>query len=76
MIMYIYMDKIQAYILLIDFEKAFDSIEWPYMFRCMKTYNFGECLIKLIKTLYKNIQSVVSNKVSNKGRSTAQTNKI
>ena len=38
-------------LLLIDFEKAFDSIEWPFKLRCTKAYNFGECFIKWIKTI-------------------------
>ena len=61
MLKYTDINKIQANILLIDFEKAFDSIEWSFMFKCLEAYNLGECFIKWVKTLYKKIQSCVSN---------------
>ena len=32
--------------LLLDFEKAFDSIEWPFMMYCLKKFNFGEEFIE------------------------------
>ena len=36
--------NLPGYILLIDFEKAFHSIEWPFLIKCLKLYNFGEIL--------------------------------
>ena len=53
--------KLPGYIVLVDFEKAFDSIEWTFLFKCLKTYNFGSNFIKWIKILYNNIQSCVGN---------------
>ena len=29
-------------LLLIDFEKAFDSVAWPFIFKVLNLYNFGE----------------------------------
>ncbi len=48
-------------LLLVDFEKAFDSIEWSYIQAILKKYNFGSGIRKWIHTLYKNPQSTVIN---------------
>lgn len=39
-------------ILHIDFEKAFDSISWSFMFKALKIFNFGPNIIRWVKTLY------------------------
>ena len=39
-------------ILLVDFEKAFDSISWKFMFKTLNFFNFGPDLIKWISVLY------------------------
>ena len=51
----------EAYIALIDFEKAFDSIEWPFLFKTLKAFNFGENFIKWIQIIHTNISSCVGN---------------
>ena len=38
-----------GFIALIDFEKAFDSIEWAFLLKCLKAFNFGESSISWIK---------------------------
>ena len=53
--------NLPGYLLLVDFEKAFDSIEWSFMLKCLEQYNFGNNFKKWIKTLYTDIQSCVSN---------------
>ena len=53
--------NLPGYILLIDFEKAFDSIEWPFLIKCLKLYNFGENFIRWVQLLHKNIESCVTN---------------
>ena len=36
----------------IDFEKAFDSVEWNFMYAVLRKFNFGENFIKWIRILY------------------------
>ena len=55
------LEDMEAYITQIDFEKAFDSVEWKFLFNTLKTLNFGENFIKWIKTLYTNITACVGN---------------
>ena len=52
---------LDAYIAQIDFEKAFDSVEWPFLFQTLKKFNFGENFINWIKILYTDIQACVGN---------------
>ena len=51
----------EGMLLLIDFEKAFDSIEWSYIEKVLSKYNFGNDFIKWFKIVYKNAQSCVIN---------------
>ena len=48
-------------LLLIDFEKAFDSIEWSYIREVLKRYNFGSEFIKWFDIIYSDAQSCVIN---------------
>ncbi len=54
-------EDIDAFIAQIDFEKAFDSIEWPFLFKTLKSFNFGENFIQWIKILYTDICACVGN---------------
>ena len=45
----------------LDFEKAFDSIEWCYLQKCLEAFNFGPKLWQWITVLYNNISSCVLN---------------
>jgi hypothetical protein len=51
----------EIYALQIDFEKAFDSINWEFMFRSLEIMNFDNEFIKWVKVLYKNMTSCVMN---------------
>ena len=44
-----------------DFEKAFDSINHEYMFKCLRHFNFKNDLVNWVKLLYKNAKSCATN---------------
>ena len=44
-----------------DFEKAFDSLNWSFIQRTFKHFNFGSSMINWVKTFYTNIESCVLN---------------
>ena len=48
-------------ILTIDFEKAFDSINWNFIDKALDAFNFGPIFRGYIRTLYKNICSTIIN---------------
>ena len=41
-------------LLFLDFQKAFDSVEWNFIFSVLRKFNFGENFIRWIEILYKN----------------------
>jgi hypothetical protein len=45
----------------VDFTKAFDSLEWNVMLNTFKHFGFNESFINLVKTLYTDIQTCVMN---------------
>ena len=47
----------EGMILFLDFEKAFDSLEWDYLFKVLDIMNFGPSFLNWIHTFYKNISS-------------------
>ena len=52
-------NKIPALLLLIDFEKAFDSIAWSFIHKVLHFFNFGESIKRWISVFYNNIKSCV-----------------
>lgn len=46
--------QVGGILLFLDFEKAFDSLEWPFMIACLQKFGFGPEFIKWIQVLYKN----------------------
>ena len=49
-------------ILLLDQEKAFDRVEWPWLYKVLTAFNFGETFISWIKLLYQYAQtSILTN---------------
>ena len=39
-------------IICLDFKKAFNSLDWNFLFRCLKAYNFGKNFLRWIRILY------------------------
>ena len=50
----------------LDFAKAFDTVEWNYMFTTLKSFGFKDSFMKWVHTLYSQI-SHVSCKITNNG---------
>ena len=54
-------EQIPGLLLFVDFEKAFDSVEWSFIEKTLKYYNFGPSLIAWIKFFYTDISSCIQN---------------
>ena len=48
-------------IMIFDFQKAFDSVEWDFILECLESFNFDPEFVGWVKTFYKNIQSCIIN---------------
>ena len=53
--------KRKGIIAFLDFQKAFDSVNWNFLYKTLRHFNFGENYIKWVQTLYTNIESCVTN---------------
>jgi len=53
--------KLPGILLFIDFEKAFDSLEWTFLEKCLNEFGFGPDFIRWINIFYKDIQSCIIN---------------
>ena len=53
--------NIEAYAIAVDFEKAFDSIDWNYLWEALESFNIPKSFIDMIKLLYNDIESCVKN---------------
>ena len=54
-------------LLMIDFEKAFDSVSWKFMYKTLKFFNFGPSFIHWIYTLYNDAKlCVIQNGIFSK----------
>ena len=60
-IKYAHITQQESYIIQIDYEKAFDSIEWNFLIDTLKAFNFGEKFIDWVKILYTDIKACVGN---------------
>lgn len=51
----------------IDFEKAFDLVDWTFLRSVLGKFNFGDSMIKWIQTFYTNITScTINNRVTSR----------
>ena len=55
------LQDIPGILLQLDFQKAFDTIEWKFIQNAIAFFNFGESIQRWISTFYTNIQSSVLN---------------
>jgi hypothetical protein len=53
--------KLPGILLMIDFEKAFDTIRWQFIDRTLEAFNFGILFRSWIQTLYSNIETTIVN---------------
>ena len=53
--------KKSALLFTIDFKKAFDSLNWNFMFESLRKFNFGDSFIRWIKTLYSSPKTCIKN---------------
>ena len=53
--------QIPGLLLFIDFEKAFDSIEWAFIKKTLHYYNFRSSLVAWFRLFYSDISSCVQN---------------
>ena len=54
---YTYYNKCACALISIDQEKAFDKVNWDFLFRVLQKFNFGSNFCKWIKVLYSGISS-------------------
>lgn len=57
MMSYTEFNNIPGFLMLIDFEKAFNTVSWDFIFRTLTFFNFRVLHKKWIKGFYKNISS-------------------
>ncbi len=48
-------NKLPGILLSVDSEKAFDSLNWNFLFKTLEHANFGNIFIGYIKTMYNNV---------------------
>ncbi len=48
-------------IVFLDFQKAFDTVEWNFLWKTLERFNFGPSFMQWIKILYKNPVAVIKN---------------
>ena len=53
--------NIPGLLLFIDFEKAFDTLEWPFISKTLQHFGFEPSLLNWIKLFYCNIESCILN---------------
>lgn len=57
------LQKIPGILLFLDFQKAFDTLEWSFIQHTLNLFNFGNSIKKWISAFYTNSESSVLNNV-------------
>ena len=52
-------NNLPGLLICIDFEKAFDSVDWKFMMKVLKAFEFGLIICQWIYTFYNKIKSTV-----------------
>ena len=60
-LLYTNKNKVTGILLTIDFEKAFDSLKWGFLKKCLQAFNFGQRFVSYINVLYSDISAAVLN---------------
>ena len=55
------LQETNGFLVTVDFEKAFDSVDHIFLFKVLDLFGFGESFRTWIKVMFKNIISVVMN---------------
>ena len=50
-------ENILGLLLFIDFEKAFDNVEWNFLYESLEMFNFGADFIRWVKTFHNNLMA-------------------
>ena len=58
---YCQINKENGVMMMVDFTKAFDSLQWSFLFKTLKSMNFGVSFLKWIQVLYTNVESCIFN---------------
>ena len=59
LISYLNKENMPGLLLCLDFEKAFDSVDWRFMFKVLHAFGFGPDISQWIFTFYRHIKSSV-----------------
>jgi exonuclease III len=54
-------DQIEGLLINIDIEKAFDSVSWDFMYKALKSFNFPDEFVNMIRCLYNNLEICTMN---------------
>ena len=53
--------NIRGLLLFLDFEKAFDTLEWSFIQKALISFGFGPSFVQWFKTFYNNTESCIMN---------------